>query len=481
MGKGIIYYLISRSVFVAGAYAIHIYIARLLGPEPYGVFNVCLSIITICYVFLGNGVMQVVSKSSAKFPHSAKDFLKKGASIQLLLSMMFGLLLVVFSGPIARSFKEPGLEKLLYLSALVIISRSLFFVFIGVLNGIRRFGAENLVRGVHGLLRAVTAILFVYLGFEIVGALSGLLVGSLAAVLLGYLLTRNLGAEKQPAVRLSDIFLGAVPVMIIYGTLTAIINIDLLAVKYVMGESQFTGYYASASAVSKIIFWIVLAYSAVLLPFVSASYFRKNFQEAGQYVARLMRYSFLVLTPLVLLGSFYSREVIQIVYGHQYMPAAAALRILIWGFLALGFCAIISVAMIGIDREKTMIKIVLIGLGIALLLNILLVPLWGLMGAAVATCFSSLVIAAVSYSYIYKRLRMPVSLKSLFKSVTAWGIMLLGAFGLAGTHIHVAAKGVILYTGYVLFLFLVNEADKKDINDIKNLVAGFLTGPGRST
>ena len=140
MSKGIIYNLISRLIFIFGAYAIHIYLARLLGPEKYGVFGVCIAVITICYVFLNNGVRQIVSKSSAKCPESAKYILKKGITVQLIISTLLGLLLIIFAKNIECLFNDRDLILPLYLSGIIIITQSFYFVYTGVLNGLKKFG-----------------------------------------------------------------------------------------------------------------------------------------------------------------------------------------------------------------------------------------------------------------------------------------------------------------------------------------------------
>jgi stage V sporulation protein B len=471
MSKGILYYLLSRVVFLLGAYAIHIYIARLLGPEQYGVFGVCLSIITICYVFLGNGVKQIVAKSTAKYQESAKYFLKSGAAIQLMISTVLGLLLVIFSQNIAQIFREPELPKLLLISVAIIISHSLFFVYTGVLNGMKRFGAENAVDGVHGFVRAAAAILFVYFGYEIAGALVGLLIGSVLAVILAFLLTLNLSTQKHPSIRMKNIFKGAIPVMIIFGSLVAMMNIDLLAVKYFIKDGQFTGYYMSATAISRIVFWIIVAYSSILLPYVSSSFHKNDLDEVKRAVSQILRYTFLMITPGVLLVSFYANDVVRIVYGGDYQAAGIALKILVWGLFGLGFLSIISVIMIGIDQEKKMGYYGLSGIFLAVILNVLLVPRIGLAGAASSTLVSAAFFSVLSFGFVRKKLKLRVCWPSVGRLFIGWGLMSLGAYALIGSRLNIFYGWLILYSGYLILLVLIKELDKNDLQIFKKLIA----------
>ena len=80
----------------------------------------------------------MVSKSSAKFPESAKYFLKKGIIVQLTISMVLGLLVIIFSKNIAYLFNDKNFITPLYLSGIIIITQSLYFVYTGVLNGLKK-------------------------------------------------------------------------------------------------------------------------------------------------------------------------------------------------------------------------------------------------------------------------------------------------------------------------------------------------------
>ena len=205
MSKGLLFTLISRVIFILGAYAIHIYLALLLGPEKYGIFGVCIAIITIYYLFFNNGIRQVVSKSSAKYPESAKYFLNKGLTVQLGMSTILGLLVVLYAKYIAYIFNDNELIKPLYLLGIIIVTQSLLFSYIGVLNDLKKFGCENAVLSAYGLIRPVVAITLVYLGFEVMGALAGFLIACITAAILGIILTWNLGIKKYDTIKVSNI------------------------------------------------------------------------------------------------------------------------------------------------------------------------------------------------------------------------------------------------------------------------------------
>ena len=473
MSKGIIYNLISRLIFIFGAYAIHIYLARLLGPEKYGVWGVCIAIITICYVFLNNGVRQVVSKSSAKYPESAKYFLKKGITVQLTISIILGLFVIIFSENIAYLFNDKDLITPLYLSGIIIIIQSLSFVYTGVINGLKNFGHENVVRSTYGFVRPVVAILLVYLGFEVMGALAGFLIASITAAILGIILTWNLGNKKYNAIKVSNILKSSIPIMIIFGGIAIIMNFDLLSVKHFMPEGQFSGYYTSAAAISKISYWFLFAFGSVLLPFVSSSFHKNDIEQTRKYIDEIIRYSLLIVLPVVFLFSFYADNAVCLIYGEGYQPAGNVLKILIFGLANLGLISIFSHIMIGINQETLMIGYSLIGIVTAIILNIIFVPRIGMIGGAISTTISAGVVAILAYSFIKRRLKMDINIVGIVKVMSSIFLMLLIAYGINGIEVNFVIKAVILYFGYFLFLVLFKEIDNNDVNVVRNLVLSF--------
>ena len=473
MSKGIIYNFISRFIFIFGAYTIHIYLARLLGPEKYGVFGVCIAIITICYVFLNNGVRQVISKFSAKYPESAKYFQTKGVTAQLAISTILGLIVIIFSKNIAYLFNDNDLITPLYLSGIIIITQSLYFVYTGALNGLKKFWSENAILSTYGLVKPIAAILLVYLGFEVMGALTGFLMASIAAVMLGIILTWNLGNKKHDSIKINNILKSSIPIMLIFAGVTIIMNFDLLSVKHFMPEGKFSGYYTSAAAISKLSYWFLFAFGSVLLPFVSSSFHKKDILQTRKYINEIIRYSLLIVLPMVFLFSFYADNTVRLIYGEGYHPAGNVLKILIFGLVNLGLISIFSHIMIGINQEKVMIKYSLIGIIVAIILNIILVPRIGMIGGAISTTISASIVAILSYSFIKRKLEIEINIVGIFKVISSIFIMLLIAFGIRGLELNFVIKAVVLYLCYFIFLVLFKEINSYDITVVKNLVLSF--------
>jgi|GEM_PF-3136839 len=472
MSRGLVNILISRLIFVLSGYVVHIFMARLLGPVSYGVFGICIAIITVCHVFLGSGVRQVVAKSAAKYNRSAKYFIKKGLVIQLAISLLLGFVLAILAKRISSLFHDTNLEKPLYLSSLIIVTQSMVYAYMGGLSGLKRFGSENALMSAYSIIKACGAVLFVYLGLSVIGCLLGYLLASAVALLLAVILTRNVSNEKSTDIRLSDMLKNSIPVIIVFSSISFIMNIDLLAVRYFIVNAKFTGYYTSAAAISRLAYFFLFAFGVVLLPFVSSSFHENDLVQTRKYVKNAIRYSMLLLLPIILLFFIYSKDVVLFIYGSHYYTGGAILRILIWGLLFLGLLSIFVHIMIGIEQEKVMVRYALIGVLLSIVANVVLVPMMGAVGGAVATMLSSGIVVFLSYCYIARNIQLTINLKGVYKIIISLAIVFFISYFLNKTNMRLVLKGITLCVAYFLVLLFLREIRGEDVTVVRRLVLG---------
>jgi len=470
MSRGILYSAISQALFVVGGYIIHVFLARMLGPEKYGIFGICIALITVCHVFLSSGVRQVVSKSVTEYPDGARYFLNRGILVQIVMSSVLGLFIVIFANSIAHFFGDMGLEKPLYLSAMIIVMQSLFFAYMGVLNGLKKFGGENLLMSTYSVVRTLAAIVLVYWGMGVLGGLSGFVIASVVAVLLGIFLTRNFPGRKYDNIKIGNMLKSSVPIIIIFSAFAFVLNADLLSVKYFVKGDEFAGYYTSAAAISQLNYRLLIAFGIVLFPFVSASFHNSDFDQTRKYINEVVRYSLLVTLPIVVLFSVYANDIVLLIYGSDYQFASIILRVLVWGLLFLGLASICSHVMIGIEKGNVMVKYALVGILLSVSANLILVPRMGPIGGAISTTIASCIVVILSYTYIIRSLGINIYVYSVLRVLGALALVVIFSCGLNNVGIHFVYKGIILYIAYFTILILLKEVGNNDVYVIQRLV-----------
>ena len=95
--------------------------------------------------------------------------------------------------------------------------------------------------------------------------------------------------------------------------------------------------------------------------------------------------------PAAILGP----RLVRLVYGAQFADAGVALRLIIPGVVAYSVVAVLSRYLTGRGRPGTGTLILLLGLAINIVANLILVPRYGILGAAMASSLSYGLTAAV--------------------------------------------------------------------------------------
>ncbi len=101
--SGAIALVASQATVLLFGYATHLWIGRALGPAPYGIYGIVLSIQTIFGMLLTLGVPSAVSKFVAQNNDHAKAILQQALKIQLVIAIILSALLAI-SAPLLAHF-----------------------------------------------------------------------------------------------------------------------------------------------------------------------------------------------------------------------------------------------------------------------------------------------------------------------------------------------------------------------------------------
>ena len=95
---------------------------------------------------------------------------------------------------------------------------------------------------------------------------------------------------------------------------------------------------------------------------------------------------------------------VQVLYGPAYAPAVPVIRVLVWytGFSYLG--AVRDIWLLGENKQNLLWKINLCGVLCNIVLNLMLIPVWGMLGAAAAS-LATQVFTNVFLGFVFKGIR----------------------------------------------------------------------------
>ncbi|MFC1948306.1 flippase [Chloroflexota bacterium] len=470
MAKGTLYLIIANAVLALVGYIIHFWLGRYLGPVDYGVFGVVIYLMTTVNLFITSGFPQSASKYIAEDYSRAGSIIRDANGVQLVFcAILFGLYFGL-SGVIAGLLNDSSLTPYIRISALAIPAYALFSMYnSGYLNGLRRFGRQALASIADSITKLAAVFGLVLLGLGIGGAVAGYIIAAIVGFVLAWKFLNPVKKSKSNFGWKKLVGFG-IPATLFAATFFLLMNIDLFTVKAIGGGEAETGYYTSATTISRVPYFLIAGLAMTLLPSISRSTSSNNTELTKSYIRQSMRYMLMALIPGVLLISATSADLITLLYSSSYLEAAAPLSILVFGVALLTIFYILSNVILGINKPWIVLIIVLPLAGVDIVLSIFLISSYGLVGAAWATTITGILGTCVTMCYLLWRFKNLVHIISLGRICLASVVIYL-----IGLQVSISPSLLpLIYIGllilYLGILLLTRELTKDDFNTVQKLI-----------
>ncbi|MCK9595149.1 MAG: flippase [Candidatus Omnitrophica bacterium] len=233
--------------------------------------------------------------------------------------------------------------------------------------------------------------------------------------------------------------------------------------------AQEVGAYAAAVKLAEMLSIIPVALKVSILPLMSA-YFRDCPEKITRIYRASFKYLLFLIIPLAVWGSIFSGRIISLIYGAEFAASGPALSILIWAEVFV-FIGVVNNAIL-IATNKQILDPVFTGTSAAvnLILNLVLIPKYGFVGAAAGSLFSYAVGPVMGYfiktTRPYSGSMLYYSLRPLCGSL----VMFLCVYPLREMFwISVLVSPVI----YLPVMYIIKGIDKEDVRMIRSLIPAF--------
>jgi O-antigen/teichoic acid export membrane protein len=186
--------------------------------------------------------------------------------------------------------------------------------------------------------------------------------------------------------------------MVRYAALTWVANIaqflnyrvDIWIVQYFSGSAAL-GIYALAAGLAMTLWVLPRSTSTVLLPAMASGDPEAGFPQAARLARLVFGGTALLAIPIVLSA----RTWLGLLYGDDFVASAAPFAVLLLGCVPFTVCVILAAALAGVNRQAVNLTASVVGLVATVVLDLVLIPRYGIMGAAAASAVSYLVTTVV--------------------------------------------------------------------------------------
>lgn len=369
-------------------------LVRLLGASQYGNFAFMVALYGVINMIVAPGVSSGVRKYIAEdrddpeWDRHVFGFYVR-VSVILVATVTAALWIGVVTGAITRFVPGYFTDYFYVLIAWVVLAQ---FFSVGK-NTLRGFGLEHYsdpLLVLQNLLFALIGLSLVYVGYGVLGALLGKAVAAGIITVLAYAFVarqiplRSVFRRPPADFPWRDLLTFNFLNILLLFLVTSLYNVDILLLQILVGSEQ-TGYYRAALTVAEFIWFVPFAVQTALLHSTSELWSQDEHERITELSSRVTRYVLLFGALLVIGLIALSDAFVPLYFGSDFTPAVTPLLLLLPG--ALGFAVARPIFAIGQGNGDLRWLIVATGVAafVNLGLNLLLIPRYGMHGAAIAT------------------------------------------------------------------------------------------------
>lgn len=383
--KGIGWLLVGQFVSLFFSFAVGLTVARYLGPEKYGILSYALSFAGIFTFIASLGADGIISRELAKGDGNESEILGTGLLLKIIGSVFASLLccLVLFIIP-----DEQGYRWFVFWSIPVVL-----FQFSNIFN--LWFQSKILSKWISfGQIGSVILLAIIKISLVFFGAPVKLLILAYSLDIIFwalfscwfYRLKGGLLNWRLSLKMLCNILKESWLLMLSSASCILLFKIDQVMVGQMLGKLA-SGYYAVAVKLSEVWYFLPVLISNSLLPaFVNAQKDSWLVYRRRKLWLLILLLSFSLLFSIFML--LFAKPLIGLLFGDQFLPAAPIAKIYAWSSIGMFLGTGLWVSLVSEAKNKIIFIAYLSALILNICLNISLIPVVGLPGAAWSTVIS---------------------------------------------------------------------------------------------
>jgi len=452
-------------IFRAG---ILIYAARVLGSEGYGVFSYALGLAGFFTAFADIGVSSIVTREAARQPEKRSEYFSTAFLIKLVL-------LTLTVGAIV--FITPHFSNVVGAAVLIPIVAFLTF-----LDGIRDFSLSYF-RAQEKMEWEAVVTLILNISIAIFGFIVLRISPTPKALTYAYVFSAGMGAfsavfllRKEFAKLISNfrktllkpILISALPIAVSGFFGMFMLNTDYVILGWMRGAAEI-GFYAAAQKIVQVFYVLPGLVATGIFPSTSRLIGEKKHGNVKSINEQAIVLMLLIAMPLAVGGIILAGPIIALLYGAEYMPATLAFQLLVatTPFVFIG--TILGNLLFAYDQQKKTAIYVGVAAVANVLLDLLLIPLFGIYGSSAGTLAVQFIYLFFMYRLIssINRLTIVSKLKKVILATITMGTVSF-FLNLAGLHVLLNIAASILI--YFAFLLVLKEVT---LNELKKIVQRF--------
>lgn len=425
-------------------------VARSLGPDRFGWYSFAFAFVGFFAILPAFGMDAILVRELSKAPERAQQLVGAALSLRGLLTLVctVSALLVVFAWDM-----DHELQGVVAIASVYIIS----FTLSAFIEACFRAQLDLIVPAVAKvsakLLLVVLTIVLAAQEMHVGGFVAAAVLSDWVPLVVALTL---LVFRVKPTISADYRMWGAItreswPLAVTALLIMVYLRADQLLLSQMSSSGALGNYAAAVSLVEKMagIAGLVLM---PMLPIISRLVNESDLHRFWSVYKQAAEAVLLLLLPIALGFSLFASDIVGLFFGTQYAGAVPALRILAWAAVVANLGSVYSVAVTALGRQRILLLIALISAGLNVIANMLLIPLWSITGAAVASLLAYGI--WIPLMILHGSLRKCVT--SIVRATVVPGLAcIMTGLVVSGITAHLAVRATIAAATYIIICGLL--------------------------
>ena len=411
--------LAEKGVAMLAALLVGTWVARYLGPARFGTLSYVVGVAILAKPILSLGLEGILSREMVRHPEESSELIATSTLLRSVASLLYVLFIAGGLYLVHRDWLYAALGVVVGIGhSLLMLSEPIQYYFRS-----RVEARLNVVPQIAGhLLGSGAKVAFILAGAGVVWlAIGNLIVASTTALLLWAVYAVKAGRfidfNDISTARASSLLKESWPLIIAGTSNIVVLHIDTVMLHQMLGSVD-VGIYTAAVRISTLFYFVPMLVGWSLQPAViraqqhSTELYRRRLRQILTGLTLLA----LCLTALIVVSS---GQLVSLLYGSEYAQSAAVLRVHAWQLVVIFSSQTRSLAVITESHFKFEMLSGLLGGILNVAANLLLIPRFGAVGAAIATLVSYFFVH-IGFGLLYKPMRW-LSVEQI-KTILIFGI-----------------------------------------------------------
>lgn len=440
-----------------------VYFAKTLGASELGLYFLFITyfglITTVIDFGFGKAAIKRISEKI-----EANEYFSAFVIIRIVLTVITIMVLFIFKDYLLDS----KINEIYLLLIFVLIISSIDGIAINGIAGLGKIGVMASMMSFQNIIRISIQVIAVYFGYSIFGMIGGFASGLFISGLiqLRYLDFKLVKFEYRHIKNLSRFSFFA---FLISGSVVTLQSIDTILIGHYLNTTD-VGIYRIGLQLSGVLYIITSSLCAALYIRVSRWGVTGEINLIEESLSKGITYSFLVIIPFVAGGIILGQNILLSLYGKEFESGYLTFVVLLISQITIVFFTFFSGYLSALDKQESLFKFMLLSLVVNIMLNIILIPILGILGSAISIVFSMLLNSIMIGNLLSKTIKIKID-KSVWNIIKSTGIMSL-IVGIYKILFFPSELFLIIpiIIGIIVYFVSMLVMDRKVYNELKKLV-----------